>query len=55
MNKFIKNDNESIASKRTSYTEDIEESTINQSLENTNDIFLNQNNMFILNKKLVIK
>ena len=56
MKKIIKNDNDSIVSKRTSYTEDIEEfeePTINQSLENTNDILFSQNNIFILNKKLV--
>ena len=53
MKTMIKNDNESIASKRTAYTEDIEESTINQSLENTKDILINQNSLFILNKKLV--
>ena len=56
MKKIIKNDNDSIVSKRTSYTEDIEEfeeQTINQSLENTNDILFSQNNIFILNKKLV--
>jgi hypothetical protein len=56
MKKIIKNDNDSIVSKRTSYTEDIEEfeePTINQSLENTNDILFSQNNIIILNKKLV--
>ena len=53
MKSYIKNDNESIASKRTTYTEDIEDSIINESLEKTNDILINQNNMFLLNKKLV--
>ena len=53
MKSYIKNDNESIASKRTTYTEDIEDSIINESLEKTNDILINQNNILLLNKKLV--
>lgn len=53
MKKMIRNDSDSIISKKTSFTEDIEEPNRSQKLENTNDILFNQNNnIFILNKKL---
>jgi hypothetical protein len=51
MKKLEKNVNDySNCSNATEYTEDIEESNRNKSLDNTNDILFNQVNEFILNK-----
>ena len=55
MKKGIKNADDSIMSKKTAYTEDIEEEDRSNSLENTNDILIGNINEFILNKSLVRK
>ena len=51
----MKNDNDYLNnSKRiTAFTDDINKSTRELSLEKTNDILFNKNNDFVLNKKLV--
>ena len=51
----MKNADDSIMSKKTAYTEDIEEEDRSNSLENTNDILIGNINEFILNKSLVRK
>ena len=52
MKKNVKNDNDSLFSNKTSYTDEVEDSPKNQSLENTNDILFVPNKELILNKML---
>ena len=53
MKKLGKNGSDSNYSNPTEYTENIEESAQNQSLENTNDFLFTKVNEFILNKTLI--
>ena len=53
MNKYSKNINDSNYSNATAYTEDLEESNRDKSLENTNDFLFSPMNEFILNKKII--
>ena len=53
MKKFMKNGSDSNYSTKSSYNEEVNESTLSKRLENTNDILFAHLNEFVLNKKLV--